>query len=766
MSKKKMKNWIKLEPTKEMKKVLINNFSEPMIDKLIERMAFRLDYLRSNSLDDSDLSEYEMELVEDFVDIYSDIPEEIAVPSKYHQLATMILEYAKTCYEYLPDPDENPISDAVYDKLIAAYKKYGNVEPTGIVGGSAVSTGIEHPNLHNNLDKCYRIHESDEIPEGTAEKTSVEDWLRKVYDRLELSKSDSLKLMLAHKLDGVSVIADIDQNGRIVAAQSRGDDTKAMSMPGLVGLQVASATFTRNYKPFSIQYEMYCTHAQRDLAPQLVGLDREYKSNRSAVAAIRKRLETTNIPDIELAISLYPILGEGIVDESGPLENYEEIIDFIQNFARVPSDMHFPIFIEGSFNSLIDQIEEQFKQLTEIRENLSYPIDGMVITVADKDKQSIVGRDGRTNRFQIAMKFNPAYGDAVVDSIYLSSGNKGFRTIMVKLDHPVFIDGAEYTEVQVLSARQYDELGLDEGCQVRIHRTGDVIPKLTKLKDGNGKLIPIPDTCPSCGMKLIRDAQKMKCINPSCPENIAGRIRGFFNTLDIEGFSDAFASKLVEIGVNSPVKLLTLTQEELKSHDVTGKREDTFVSVVQDKIKSAKDYTMIAAMSLPGIGPSTSQKLVQNIGLDKLISLEYSALADMIRQIHGFNEKASAIAQTIIDYRAELDALRKYIDPKNITKVGTTTVMVGHTGTAVGPTLKYWIDKMEYGVTDGASFDMLLVADPETQSRKMKRAKKMNLPAMVEEDMISELKSRYFKKMGAYIASLPENITTTAIIKR
>ena len=754
---------IELQPTSAGRNQMRLLWMNPNLENIDTMIQMKLEAIREGDWSAGDLSDHEQDMIEGFIDLFSDIPESISVGPEYLNPAAHILEYAKSWYEY-HDPDELPISDGLYDKLLASYKKYGSIEPTGVVPIGAKSGEITNPTLHNNLDKCYRIYEAEEIPEGTAEKDSVQSWLDRVYNKLEKPHEAKLKLMLAHKLDGVSVIADINENGCVFHAQSRGDETKAMMMPGLYGLKVTSSTFMNEFKPFTIQYEMFCTNAQRDIAPGIIGLDREYKSNRSAVAAIRKRLESSPIEKLDQIISLYPILAEGAEDSSGLIEDYEEVMDYIQNFARVPDDMHWPEFIEGDFDELLYQIRCYFNDLADIRETLTYPIDGMVITVVDQDAQRIIGRDNRTNLFQIAMKFNPAFGDAEVDHIYLSSGNKGFRTIMVVLKHPVFIDGAEYPEVQVLSARQYMELKLDEGCQVRVHRTGDVIPRLTKLKDGNGVAIDLPKTCPACGSELIMQAQKLKCNNPSCPENIAGRIRTFFSVLDIEGFSDAFAKRLVEIGYDSPIKLMTIDQETLKAKGVSGKREDTFADVVKEKVNSSRDFTLVAALGLPGIGPMTAKKVINELTLRGIVSMEYAALAQSIESIHGFKDSAQTVAETLITYRSELEQVLTICSPKNLTKRGEKRVTVGHTGVAISPSLKYWIEKMEYDTTDGATFDLLLVGDINTASRKMKRARKMNLIALEEPELISELKSRYYKKVLNEIASSPENITTTSLV--
>ena len=76
-----------------------------------------------------------------------------------------------------------------------------------------------------------------------------------------------------------------------------------------------------------------------------------------------------------------------------------------------------------------------YEKLAKKREKLGYSIDGMIITVLNDEYQETIGRDGRTNKFQIALKFDPATAEAVVEGIYLDRGKKGYRTIQVQFEH-------------------------------------------------------------------------------------------------------------------------------------------------------------------------------------------------------------------------------------------------------------------------------------------------------------------------------------------
>ena len=131
--------------------------------------------------------------------------------------------------------------------------------------------------------------------------------------------------------------------------------------------------------------------------------------------------------------------------------------------------------------------------------------------------------------------------------------------------------------------------------------------------------------------------------------------------------------------------------------------------------------------------------------------------------IPGFNESARKFALTLIQYRDEIKELEEFLGPDLLTTPGVKQLTVGHTGMAITPTLKYWIDKMNYDITDGAVCDLLLVSDLSRTSRKLERAKKHNVPYFDERGMLSELMKRYYYKVAAQIAA-KRNKPQTAII--
>ena len=645
-------------------------------------------------------------------------------------MARKLLSIAKSYYEYDPK-SRNLISDKTYDGLLAVYLKTGKTEPVGIIPKGMKElkkVKIKYPTLHNNVDKAYIIHEGDPIPQGVKETDSVEAFLRRVFKETDTPLEAKLSIEVSPKIDGVSLNGTVE-NGLLVNPQTRGDDDESVFVMGANGMQLTNGF--KEDESFGIQYEAFVTKEDRIKASEYLGLDQIYVSCRHAAAGIIHRLSTMEDDGLLQFISLYPITSEGLEG------TYEERMDYLQNFGIVPKDMPKRRIISGSFEELMKGVASYYQQLADIREDLSFAIDGVVITVVDDDYQTILGRSGRTNKFQIAFKFDPANAVAQVSGITLDSGKKGFRTVQVHLKHPVYLDGVEYDHIPVLSVPIFESLNLRTGSKVNVHRVGDVIPSISVLEEGHGYKISLPTTCPSCGKRLVIRNKKLYCDNLECKDNLVGLFTHFFEAMGLVGYSDSFSSMLVNtMKCKNLMDVLYLSDESFKRKGVNSVLAVGFVDKLKEAIGQHRDYEVLGAMGLPGVGPAKAKIL-----LEKLAGIPR---ANIFRK-YGPTLRAACAAAVGTE---QADSLECYlvgplfgcswiaVEPliKNVTTDFSKVTRVGHTGGALSKKTLDIIRENGFDVVDGGSFDILITSSMSRTSSKMNSAKKKGLPIFLEED--------------------------------
>ena len=80
----------------------------------------------------------------------------------------------------------------------------------------------------------------------------------------------------------------------------------------------------------------------------------------------------------------------------------------------------------------------------------------------------------------------------------------------------------------------FDEIerkGLMIGDSVILIRSGDVIPKITKVlterRDGSEIPIERPTECPTCHSELLDEGTLIKCQNLDCPDRVVNSIIHF-----------------------------------------------------------------------------------------------------------------------------------------------------------------------------------------------------------------------------------------------
>lgn len=673
-------------------------------------------------------------LIRELVDIFLSISPRLCPDEIYDNIRKLII-IGKSYYEY---SDREFIDNIAYDGTLAKYLKSGRIEPTGIIPkGSKFLQKIKitYNKLHNNMDKAYAIKLSDPIPEGVKETDTVEGFLIRTFSTLGLSSESTLDLMIAPKIDGVSINGTINGK-RLVRVQTRGDTEESVSVLGLDGIKIGQEKAKID---FGIQYEAFVTEPNRIKASEYLGLDRPYVSCRHAAAGITHRLSTMEDPELISYLSFYPIETDGL---DMP---YKDRMKYIQTFGRVPDDMIKRQIIHGNLKSLLKQITEKMEEFSKKREYISYAIDGMVITVLDDDYQDSLGREGRTNKYQLGLKFDPATAIATVRGITLDSGKKGYRTIQVEMEHPVFLDGVRYDHVPILSANLYKDLPLRIGSQVSVHRVGDVIPAISLVKEGSGSRLPLPTICPTCGRELQIRNKKLFCDNPECRDNIAGIFTHFFEEMGLVGYSDAFSELLVDkCKCKCLADVLYLTKDSFDRFGCQTAATAKFPDLLRKGISEHTDYEILGAMGLPGVGVQKAKILLQKCDLRKFVEPDSWDLYD-----HNLYEACTAAVG-----RDQAPWLRHAIYGegfkrswillnKMITKVTTSwekKPRVGYTGGKLTDETLAIIKKRGFEVTEGKSFNILITSSMDRTSSKMDVAKKKNLPIFLESDFIHQYK--------------------------
>ncbi len=727
--KKKDNKVVKLEinPKSKNKDILINTGFKNSLDKysdIIEAIDRRLEEIKKRNAVETILSKLifskeEFSRILSFVDEYMLTTESTATA----KIAKNILVLAKTTFE---NSDNIIIPNKMYQDLLKRYMDNGNDEPFPymIDGNVREKKVTEFKTLTNNLDKGYTIRNGDPYPIGVSEanNVSVEAFLENVYDAAGLKHSDMIEIELSPKLDGISLNTGIVE-GRFHKPLSRGDDDGSILFKGFENYQVSKHPLVVNHKRFGAQFEAFMTFKNRERMMDKYGI--EYSSNRGAANGVMMRsakLDTFDPEQLEY-VSFYPINVEGVDFNSN-----EEKVEFLNSMYVGPNDMINRLTFKGDFDAALEAIAIAFGKYNEIREELSYSIDGIVISILNEDVVDKLGRSGRKNKYQIALKFEPNRAEGIIKGIRLSSGKKGFMSIMAVLDHSVAVNEKEFNEVLVGSIDKFNELDLHVGDRVEVVNVGDAMVSIAKVKrtDSTGDKIKLPIACPHCAHKLNITNGRLSCGNHNCPAINMGKMLNFLETIDIPGYSTKTIEKIYYGGIKNVYQLLTANNARYDAVIPNGR-------ILREKIISAlkriDDATALVALSVVGLGKETSEKILSQIPLKELIAdFDVYVAGEKLKTVPGIGDSIFKLLSGIHEERKTLVEISKYVTKTRTYNTNALRIATTKVSSDTKNELKAFLEgNPGYKIVDSKSFDILVVDDYEVSSGKMKSAMEKGL---------------------------------------
>lgn len=483
------------------------------------------------------------------------------------------------------------MEDTEWDNLFFRLQDLENM--TGYILENS-PTQIIYPKIVSSLRKTPHNHPMLSLAK-TKEITEIENFL-KGNRALAMLKLDGLTCSLRYV------------NGHLVSAETRGD--------GKVGEDIFHNALVIPSIPNHIPYkkelvvdgEIICT--QQDFSI----FAKDYKNPRNFAAGSIRLLDSNECAKRHLTFVAWEVI-KGFDDSNVLSDKLNRLGDY---FTVVPY-MHI-----NSFN------ESHIETFKTVAEELSYPIDGIVIKFNDIAYGKWLGATAHHFNNAIAYKFVDDIYETTLKDIEWTMGRTGVLT-PVAIFEPVDIDG---TEVSRASMHNISVMkSLNEGMWVKglgleIFKANQIIPQIAKVtnppKDSFFNTpIPILETCPICGaLAEVRvsegNIENLYCTNSNCEGKLVNKIDHYCSKkgLDIKGLSKATLEKLIAwdwLGGIVDLYYLETKADEWKKKPGFGEKS---VTKILDAIEASKKCTLtdfIAALGIPLIGKTIAKELVKHV---------------------------------------------------------------------------------------------------------------------------------------------------------
>ncbi|MFS9175233.1 NAD-dependent DNA ligase LigA [Streptococcus parasanguinis] len=533
--------------------------------------------------------------------------------TRMKELVELLNRYA---YEYYTK-DTPSVSDSEYDQL---YRELVELEtahpdeilpesPTHRVGGVVLKgfTKYQHQYPLYSLQDAFSREELE------------------AFDQRVRKEFSSISYVCELKIDGLSISLTYE-NGVLVTGATRGD--------GSVGEDI-----TENLKRvkdiplvlpepvnITVRGECYMPRASFDRVNQIrqENGEPEFANPRNAAAGTLRQLDTKIVAKRNLATFMYQEVSP--TDQSsqeGVLEKLARL-GFVVNQERVLAED-------------MEQIWDFIQKVAQLREDLPYDIDGIVIKVNDLAVQEELGFTVKAPKWAVAYKFPAEEKEAKILSVDWTVGRTGVVTPTANLT-PVQLAGTTVSRATLHNVDYIAEKDIHQDDTVIVYKAGDIIPavlRVVKDKRVSDQALAIPTQCPSCQSELLHfeDEVALRCINPLCPAQMKEGLNHFASrdAMNITGLGPAVVEKLFAAQLVEDVAgIYRLTVEDLLTLEGFKEKsaEKLYEAIQASKENSAEK--LLFGLGIRHVGSKVSQILLQEFhDLDQLATADPERIASI-----------------------------------------------------------------------------------------------------------------------------------------
>ena len=635
------------------------------------------------------------------------------------ELVELLNRYA---YEYYTK-DAPSVSDSEYDQL---YRELVELEtahpdeilpesPTHRVGGVVLKgfTKYQHQYPLYSLQDAFSREELE------------------AFDQRVRKEFPSISYVCELKIDGLSISLTYE-NGVLVTGATRGD--------GSVGEDI-----TENLKRvkdiplvlpepmnITVRGECYMPRASFDRVNQIrqENGEPEFANPRNAAAGTLRQLDTTIVAKRNLATFLYQEVSP--TDQSsqeGVLEKLARL-GFVVNQERVLAED-------------MEQIWDFIQKVAQLRDDLPYDIDGIVIKVNDLAVQEELGFTVKAPKWAVAYKFPAEEKEAKILSVDWTVGRTGVVTPTANLT-PVQLAGTTVSRATLHNVDYIAEKDIHQNDTVIVYKAGDIIPavlRVVKDKRVSDQALAIPTHCPSCQSELLHfeDEVALRCINPLCPAQIKEGLNHFASrdAMNITGLGPAVVEKLFAAQLVEDVAgIYRLTVEDLLT--LEGFKEKS-AEKLHEAIQASKENSaekLLFGLGIRHVGSKVSQILLQEFhDLDQLATADPERIAsiDSLGMVVAESLKryfAQEGSKRLLQELQEAGVNRTYLGEKvaaDAALSGMTVVLTGKLERLTRSEAKAKLESLGAKVTGSVSKKTDLVVAGSDAGSKLTKAQELGI---------------------------------------
>lgn len=661
------------------------------------------------------------------------------IKKRVAELHKLLHEYGHAYYVL----DKPIVSDAVYDQLlqelISIEKEHPELvtpdSPTQRVGGAPLDGFKKVTHTYPMLSLSNAFNEED---------------LRDFDRRVRQSIGDQYNYVCELKIDGLAINLRYE-NGVFVQGTTRGD--------GTVGEDITTNLKTIKTIPLKLKEPVTIEVRGEAYMPKqsFENLNKEraekgedlFANPRNAAAGSLRQLDPKVTATRNLSTFIYSIAGDG---EAYGIDSHSEMLNYLGSLG-------FNINKEREVCETIDDVLTFINKWTEERPNLPYEIDGIVIKINRFAHQEELGYTAKSPRWAIAYKFPAEEVLTKILDIELTVGRTGVVTPTAILE-PVVVAGSTVGRASLHNEDLIREKDIRIGDTVVVHKAGDIIPEVVEVileqRPEGTEPYGLPPDCPACGSELVRidDEVAIRCINPTCPAQIAEGIKHYVsrNAMNIDGLGEKIVAQLLnEKYIEDVADLYHLEVESLMKLERMGERSATNLVNAIERSKENSLERLLFGLGIRHVGEKAAKLIAAKFEtMDRVMKAtvdELTAIDEIGEKIaesvvsYFQNEKAVELIERLKDAGVNMTytGKREQVEIKDSPFAGKTIVLTGKLEQLTRNEAKAKIEELGGKVTGSVSKKTDLVIAGADAGSKLTKAQELGIEVWDENRLIEEL---------------------------
>jgi len=386
----------------------------------------------------------------------------------------------------------------------------------------------------------------------------------------------------------------------------------------------------------------------------------------------------------------------------------------------------------GSLEAMGDFLLETYNKWSKI-----YPMDGLMIKVADEKVRLVAGNNGQTNNWSIAWKPPIQVKETKVVNIEWNISRLG-KAIPTVVYEPIELCGTTNNRVTGNNAKWIDERWIMPGSVISVGKAGEIIPKILSVKNIEEYKNLLPIHCPKCTNILQWEGVHLVCNGDNCIAKLIVSIAYFYSQkgIKIDGVGSGIIEKLLQnekcysVLSTKPWALLDPLSYDLVP-DIINTIGVTIYSNIAEQVFSMNNQcTMahfVAGLGLPGLAYKSSLRLCQYLKTGQI-------------NIHiTDNAKRSFITAATI-YTETIKEMKNFSFaplPSEAKAIYCITGSLSQSRETMIEILNGYGYEFSSGVTRETNY---LVVGDEPGRNKVEKATRYNIPQITEEQLFNLLR--------------------------